>query len=155
MEKEKQLEELLEKLEESLTNFYKNCPYQNKDAWKENRESFIKNLGKGYFYLCNNPERSYNCLRYINEVKKYKGEIEYYYPKELTDASIKHLERRGLSKEEIIGIQQTTMMAASIERAPHYCDSLMYLANGISNLIRMVREGIKQPTQRFHDISRL
>ncbi|MEM2794035.1 MAG: hypothetical protein QW511_05210 [Candidatus Methanomethylicia archaeon] len=140
----KDLRALIEKLKKVLNVLCGNCPYQNEEVWVNNREIFISNIAKKYPFLCRNPERAYLCLKYLNEAKKLREEIEHSYPKDVDDAWIKYMEKRGFSREEIVSMKQASVIAKATERVYHYCDHIINTVREATRLVKVVEEYISR-----------
>lgn len=140
----KDLKALIEKLKKVLDVLCGNCPYQNEEVWVNNREIFISNIAKKYPFLCRNPERAYLCLKYLNEAKKLREEIEHSYPKDVDDAWIKYMEKRGFSREEIVSMKQASVIAKATERVYHYCDHIINTVREATRLVKVVEEYISR-----------
>ncbi|MEM1546213.1 MAG: hypothetical protein QXY40_01995 [Candidatus Methanomethylicia archaeon] len=140
----KDLRALIEKLKKVLNVLCGNCPYQNEEVWANNREIFISNIAKKYPFLCRNPERAYLCLKYLNEAKKLREEIEHSYPKDVDDAWIKYMEKRGFSREEIVSMKQASVIAKATERVYHYCDHIINTVREATRLVKVVEEYISR-----------
>lgn len=140
----KDLKALIEKLKKVLDVLCENCPYQNEEVWVNNREIFISNIAKKYPFLCRNPERAYLCLKYLNEAKKLREEIEHSYPKDVDDAWIKYMEKRGFSREEIVSMKQASVIAKATERVYHYCDHIINTVREATRLVKVVEEYISR-----------
>ncbi|MEM2755519.1 MAG: hypothetical protein QW563_07135, partial [Candidatus Methanomethylicia archaeon] len=108
------------------------------------REIFISNIAKKYPFLCRNPERAYLCLKYLNEAKKLREEIEHSYPKDVDDAWIKYMEKRGFSREEIVSMKQASVIAKATERVYHYCDHIINTVREATRLVKVVEEYISR-----------
>jgi len=103
-------------------------------------ETFKNNLGKNYFYLCNDPERAFKCLRYYHQATHLGYEVEFRDPKLVFEASTKYHLSKGFSKEGVMRLRQAMMITEGIREPPHYCDHMMWYATKLNQLVRMLRE---------------
>jgi len=139
-----ELKTLIGRLKKVLDVLCGNCPYQNEEVWISNREVFMSNIARRYPFLCRNPERAYLCLKYLNEARRLREEIEHSYPKEVDDAWMKYMEKRGFSKEEIVGMKQASVLAKAAEKAYHYCDYIINTTKESARLVKVMEEYISK-----------